>query len=162
ASAEAVPLQNWVRQVKEWQEELILPGAADRAMEVVKGEVLKEQIFVFTPAGDVKELPAQATPLDFAYLIHSELGNHVPGVRVTSGDASGRLVRRLVPLDYELKSGDVVEIIKRKDAHPTRDWLNVARTKAARDRIHRYLKAHERDIDLQIGRERLDRELKGI
>jgi GTP pyrophosphokinase len=162
ASAQAAALQNWVRQVQEWQEELTRPGDADRTLELVKGEVLREQIFVFTPAGDVKELPAGATPLDFAYLIHTELGNHVAGVRVTSSDPSGRLMRRLVPLDYELKNGDVIEVMKRKDAHPTRDWLNVARTKAARDKIQRYLKAHERDIDLLIGRERLDRELKGI
>ena len=164
ASARAAALQKWVQQVKEWQEELTLtrPGAADRAMELVKNEALREQIFVFTPAGDVKELPAGATPLDFAYMIHSEVGNHVAGVRVSSADAGGKLTRRLVPLDYELKSGDVVEIIKRKDAHPTRDWLNVVRTKGARDKIHKYLKEHERDIDMQLGRDRLDRELKGL
>src|SRR5262249_21806171 len=90
ASAQAAALQHWVRQVQEWQEELTRPGDADRTMELVKGEVLREQIFVFTPAGDVKELPAGSTPLDFAYLIHTELGNHVAGVRVTSSDPSGR------------------------------------------------------------------------
>src|SRR5262249_57936732 len=135
---------------------------ADGGWEVCRGDVLKGQIFVFPPAGDVKELPAGSTPLDFAYRIHSDVGNHVAGVRVTAADASGRLVKKLVPLDYELKSGDVVEIIKRKDAHPTRDWLNVARTKTARDRIRKYLEAHERDIDRQIGHDRLDRELKSI
>ena len=164
ASAQAKSLQNWVQQVREWQQELQGPSGttANRALEVMQGDVLKEQIFVFTPAGDVKELPAGSTPLDFAYLVHTEVGNRVAGVRVTAGDASGRLVKKLVPLDYELKSGDVVEVITRKDAHPTRDWLNVARTKTARARIQKYLKAHERDIDLQIGRERLDRELRGI
>ncbi len=162
ASAQAKPLQSWVQQVHEWQQELQGGGqtAAERALEVVKGDVLKEQIFVFTPAGDVKELPAGSTPLDFAYRVHTDVGNHVSGVRVTSTDTSGRLVKKLVPLDYELKSGDVVEILKRKDAHPTRDWLHVVRTKTARDRIRKYLEAHERDIDLQIGRERLDRELR--
>jgi GTP pyrophosphokinase len=162
ASAQATALQRWMEQVRQWQDELTHTGTADRALEAVKSEVLREQIFVFTPAGDVKELPAGATPLDFAYLIHSDVGDHVAGVRVSSGDGSGRLVRRLVPLDYELRSGDVVEILKRKNAHPTRDWLNVARTKSARDKIARYLKAHERDIDLQIGRDRLDRELKTL
>lgn len=101
-------------------------------------------------------------PLDFAYMVHTDVGNQVAGVRVASSDGTGRLVRKLVPLDYELKNGDVVEIIKRKDAHPTRDWLHLARTKLARDRIMKYLKAHERDIDLQMGRDRLDRELRSL
>jgi guanosine-3',5'-bis(diphosphate) 3'-pyrophosphohydrolase len=162
ASAQAASLKNWVDQVKQWQDELTHPANADRTVEAVKREMLNERIFVFTPAGDVKEVPAGATPLDFAYLIHTDVGNHVSGVRVSSGDGTGRLVRRLVPLDYELRNGDVVEILNRKDAHPTRDWLNVARTKSARDRILRYLKAHERDIDQQIGRDRFDRELKAI
>jgi GTP pyrophosphokinase len=165
ASAQAKTLQDWVLQAKEWQQELQAagPGNAEYALESVRDNVLsKEQIFVFTPAGDVKELPAGATPLDFAYLVHTDVGNHVAGVRILTTDSNGRLVKKLVPLDYELKNGEVVEIIKRKDAHPTRDWLRVARTKSARDKIGRYLKAHERDIDLQIGRERLDRELRSI
>ncbi|HEX6798607.1 MAG TPA: TGS domain-containing protein [Ktedonobacterales bacterium] len=162
ATADALALQAWVQQLREWQQELQGARNAERTVDLVKGDVLREQIFVFTPAGDVKELPAGATPLDFAYLIHTDVGNHVAGARVSSQDATGRLVTKLVPLDYELKNGDVVEIMKRKSAHPTRDWLAIARTKAARDRIQRYLKAHERDIDLQMGRERLDRELRGL
>src|SRR5579885_707728 len=164
ASAQAKSLQSWVQQVKEWQQDIQLPGGrAERAIESARDNVLvKEQIFVFTPAGDVKELPAGATPLDFAYLVHTDVGNHVAGVRISTTDSNGRLVKKLVPLDYELKNGDVIEVIKRKDAHPTRDWLHVARTKSARDKIQRYLKAHERDIDLQIRRERLDRELRLI
>jgi guanosine-3',5'-bis(diphosphate) 3'-pyrophosphohydrolase len=164
ATAHAEQLQGWIQQVKEWQQELQVDSkaSASHAIEVVKGDVLKEQIFVFTPAGDVKELPAGSTPLDFAYLVHTDVGNQCAGARVASGDSTGRLIKKLVPLDYELKNGDVVEIIKRKDAHPTRDWLNVARTKLARDRIQRYLKAHDRDIDLQRGKERLDRELRAV
>jgi GTP pyrophosphokinase len=103
-------------------------------------------------------LPAGATPLDFAYRIHSDVGNHTSGARVTTED--GRLVTRMVPLDHELKNGDTVEIITQKNAHPTRDWLQFARTKAARTHIQRYVKAHERHIDQQIGRDRLDHELK--
>lgn len=159
ASGQSRPLQSWVQQVSEWQNELRggEPGdGAPGSSQDTRGD----QIFVFTPAGDVKELPAGATPLDFAYRIHTDVGNHVAGVRVQSPDATGRLVKKLVPLDYELKNGDVVEIIKRKDAHPTRDWLHVAQTKTAKDRIRKYLEAHERDIDMQIGRDRLDRELK--
>ena len=162
SASEGSIVQSWVAQVKEWQQELQTnrQGTATRAVEAVKSDALKEQIFVFTPAGDVKELPAGATPIDFAYRIHTDVGNHVAGVRVSSTDSTGRLVTKLVPLDYELKNGDVVEIIKRKDAHPTRDWLNISQTKLARDRIHRYLNEYERDIDLQMGRDRLDRELR--
>ncbi len=160
ASAQAASLKNWVEQVKHWQDELARPAHADRTVAAVTREMLKERIFVYTPAGDVKDVPAGATPLDFAYLIHSDVGNHVSGVRVSSTDGSGRMVRRLVPLDYELRNGDVVEILTRKDAHPTRDWLKVAGTKSARDKINRYLKDHERDIDRQIGHDRLDRELR--
>ncbi len=160
ASAQAASLKNWVEQVKHWQDELARPAHADRTVAAVAREMLKERIFVYTPAGDVKDVPAGATPLDFAYLIHSDVGNHVAGARVSTTDGNGRLARRLVPLDYELRSGDVVEILTRKDAHPTRDWLKVVGTKSARDKINRYLKDHERDIDRQIGHERLDRDLR--
>jgi GTP diphosphokinase / guanosine-3',5'-bis(diphosphate) 3'-diphosphatase len=105
-------------------------------------------------------LPAGSTPLDFAYRVHTDLGNHVGGVRITQNSATGRPIKKLVPLDYELKSGDIVDLMKRNDAHPTRDWLRVVRTKLARTRILHYLKTHERDIDMQVGRERLDRELR--
>ncbi|HEX6818447.1 MAG TPA: TGS domain-containing protein, partial [Ktedonobacterales bacterium] len=128
----------------------------------VKGDVLREQIYVFTPAGDAKELPAGSTPLDFAFRVHTDLGLHVAGVRITSDDGAGRLSKKLVPLDYVLKNGDVIEVLKRNDAHPTRDWLKIVHTKVARDRILKYLKGHERDIDLQMGRERLDRELRTL
>lgn len=164
AKATARPLQSWVQQVKDWQQELHSPGstATQRALEAVKGDVLREQIYVFTPAGDARELPAGSTPLDFAFRVHTDLGLHVAGVRITSDDGMGRLSKKLVPLDYVLKNGDVIEILKRNDAHPTRDWLKIVRTKVARDRILKYLKGHERDIDLQMGRERLDRELRAM
>ena len=124
----------------------------------------QEQIFVFTPKGDVKDLPAGATPLDFAYRIHSMVGDRCAGARIltpTVGEGGEeRLVSRMVPLDYELKSGEIVDIVTSRSAHPTRDWLNFARTSAARNKIRRYVKIHERPINIQIGRERLDRELK--
>jgi GTP pyrophosphokinase len=157
ASAAAAELQRWVSQVVEWQQELQQhAGAAGPS--VTPATRTDEQIYVFTPAGDPKELPAGSTPLDFAYRIHSSVGEHCAGARVTTDD--GQLVTRMVPLDYELKSGDTVEIITHKHAHPTRDWLKVARTKNARTHILKYLKAHERSIDQQIGKDRLDHELK--
>jgi GTP pyrophosphokinase len=161
ARADAKSLQTWMQQVMDWRQELKeASGPRNTSVPAAPPAALGEQIFVLTPRGDVKEMPPGATPLDFAYRVHSDLGNHVGGVRITQEDASGRTVRRLVPLDYELKNGDIVELIKRNDAHPTRDWLRIVTTKVARQRIQQYLKAHERDIDIQVGRERLDRELR--
>jgi GTP pyrophosphokinase len=164
AKARAKPLQSWVQQVKEWQQELAAVGTEGpgNGLGAMPGDMLREQIYVFTPAGDAKELPAGATPLDFAYRVHTDLGNHVAGVRITADDGSGKLVKKLVPLDYELRNGDVIEIIKRNDAHPTRDWLRVAKTKVAQGRILRYLNSQEREQHIEQGRERLDRELRLI
>jgi guanosine-3',5'-bis(diphosphate) 3'-pyrophosphohydrolase len=162
ASASAKELLSWLRQLAEWQRELHAATTTDSEfVEAVRDEFFEEQIFVFTPKGEVKDLPAGSTPLDFAYRIHSKLGDRCAGARVTSQSSDGeRLVTRLVPLDYELRSGDIVDIVTNRTAHPTRDWLNFARTANARSKIRRYLKTHERDINIQIGRERLDRELK--
>lgn len=163
ASATAKPLQVWVQQFNEWQQEVLATtGVTGSPVPPTPGDALKDQIWVFTPAGDAKELPAGATPLDFAYRVHTDLGNHVAGVRITSDDGSGHLTKKLVPLDYELRSGDVVEIIKRTSAHPTRDWLRVARTKVAQSRIQRYLNGAERERHLLAGRERLEHELAGM
>ena len=161
ARADAKALQQWMQQVIEWRQELkdsAKSGAGDEL--APPPPPLQEQIFVFTPRGDVKELPAGSTPLDFAYRVHTDLGNHVGGVRITQNSASGRPIKKLVPLDYELRNGDIVDLMKRNDAHPTRDWLRVVKTKLARTRILHYLKTHERDIDIQVGRERLDRDLR--
>jgi GTP diphosphokinase / guanosine-3',5'-bis(diphosphate) 3'-diphosphatase len=162
ATARARPVQAWVDHVKQWRKELQDAGSAEaaQAVDAVKGDALKQQIFVYTPAGDVKELPAGSTALDFAYRIHSDVGNHCAGIRVTAEGANGRMTRRMVPLDHTLRGGEVVEVLQRNDAHPTRDWLKFVTTKSARAHITRYLKEHERDIDLQIGRDQLDRELR--
>ena len=149
----------WIEQLREWQR--ALPQGADEFVEAVKGDIFQEQIFVFTPQGEVKDLPRGSTPLDMAYRIHTDIGDHCAGARIiTNTDDSGRLVTRLVPLDYELKGGEVVEIMVNRTVHPTRDWLSFARTAAARNKIRRYLKTYEREINLQLGRERLDFALK--
>lgn len=154
----------WLRQLTEWQRELRSATANDTEfVEAVRDEIFQEQIFVFTPKGEVKDLPMGSTPLDFAYRIHTKVGDRCAGARIITESGSGdneRLVTRMVPLDYELKSGDIVDIVTSRTAHPTRDWLNFARTAAAKSKIRRYLKLYERDINIQIGRERLDRELK--
>jgi GTP pyrophosphokinase len=163
ASASAKELLTWLRQMAEWQHDIRAANATDTEfVEAVKDDLFQEQIFVFTPKGEVRDLPVGSTPLDFAYRIHTKIGDSCAGARIiTQAGADGdRLVTRMVPLDYELKNGEVVDIVTSRTAHPTRDWLNVARTAAARSKIRRYLKIHERTINMQIGRERLERELK--
>lgn len=164
ASASAKELLSWLRQLAEWQRELRATTTSDSEfVRAVRDEFLEEQIFVFTPKGEVKDLPVGSTPLDFAYRIHTKVGDHCAGARVTTESGNGdseHLVTRMVPLDYELQSGDIVEILTTRTAHPTRDWLNFARTAATKGKIRRYLKTYERDINIQIGRERLERELK--
>jgi len=151
----------WIEQLREWQREL--PQNADEFVEAVKGDIFQEQIFVFTPKGEVKDLPRGSTPLDMAYRIHTDLGDHCVGARiVTSMDGSGRLGTRIVPVDYELKGGEIVDIMVSAEAHPTRDWLLFARTTTARTKIRRYLKTYEREVNLQLGRERLDLALKAV
>ncbi len=162
ASASAKELLTWLRQLAEWQRDIRASNTSDTEfIEAVKDDIFQEQIFVFTPRGEVKDLPVGSTPLDFAYRIHSQVGDKCAGARVITEVGDGdRLVTRMVPLDYELKSGEIVDIVTSRSAHPTRDWLSFARTAAARSKIRRYLKLYERDINMQIGRERLDRELK--
>jgi guanosine-3',5'-bis(diphosphate) 3'-pyrophosphohydrolase len=151
----------WIDQLREWQREL--PQNADEFVEAVKGDIFQEQIFVFTPRGEVKDLPRGSTPLDMAYRIHTDLGNHCAGARIiTNIEDSGRLVKRIAAPDYELKSGEIVDIIVNNKLHPTRDWLAFARTNSARTKIRHYLKTYERELNLQLGRERLDLALKAI
>jgi GTP pyrophosphokinase len=163
ASASAKELLTWLRQMTEWQRELRSSNNETEFIDVVKDDLFQEQIFVFTPKGEVKDLPVGSTPVDFAYRVHSKIGDACSGARIITQVGSGegdRLVTRMVPLDYELKNGEVIDIVTNRSAHPTRDWLNFTRTAAAKSKIRRYLKLHERDINIQIGRERLDRELK--
>ncbi len=164
ASASAKELLSWLRQLADWQREIHSSNTSDTDfVEAVKDDIFQEQIFVFTPKGEVKDLPVGSTPLDFAYRVHSKVGDSCAGARIITNSNNGdgdRLVTRMVPLDYELKSGEIVDIVTNRTAHPTRDWLTFARTAAAKSKIRRYLKTHERHINIQIGRERLDRELK--
>ncbi|HEV2473296.1 MAG TPA: RelA/SpoT family protein [Chthonomonadales bacterium] len=151
----------WIEQLREWQREL--PENADEFVEAVKGDIFQEQIFVFTPKGEVKDLPRGSTPLDLAYRIHSDIGDHCAGARIiTNLEESGRLITRIVPLDYELKGGEIVDVMVSAEAHPTREWLSFARTTSARTKIRRYLKTYEHEVNLQLGRERLDIALKAL
>ena len=145
----------WLRQLLEWHRELA--GAAE-LVEAVKTDIFQDQVYVFTPKGEVKELARGATPIDFAYLIHTDLGHSCVGARVNG---------RLVPLNYQLQNGDVVEIITSKTSRgPSRDWLNphlgYVRTSHARQKIRQWFKRQERAENIARGREMLERELKRL
>lgn len=150
----------WLHKLADWQRDLRSPNTAgDQFAREGDHDSFQAHIFVFTPKGKIIELPAGSTPLDFAFRIHTKIGESCAGARITVGEGT-QLITHMVPLEYELKSGETVDIIMNRNAHPTRDWLTIAHTATARSKIRRYLKAHERDINIQIGRDRLDRELR--
>jgi guanosine-3',5'-bis(diphosphate) 3'-pyrophosphohydrolase len=141
----------WLRQLMEWQRDV---SDANEFVEGIKLDIFQDQVFVFTPKGDIKDLPAGATPLDFAYRIHTDVGHRTIGAKVNN---------RLVPLDYRLKNGDIVEIVTTKAEHgPSRDWLNIVRTSHAREKIRQWFKRKDRDENIVHGRESLERELRRL
>ncbi len=141
----------WLRQLMDWQREV---SDATEFVEGIKLDIFQDQVFVFTPRGDVKDLPAGSTPLDFAYRIHTDVGHRCIGAKVNN---------RLVPLDYRLKNGDIVEIVTTRGEHgPSRDWLNLVRTSHAREKIRAWFKRQERDDNIVHGRESLERELRRL
>lgn len=137
----------WLRQLLEWQNDL---KDAQEFLENVKGNLFDEDVYVFTPSGDVVPLSRGATPVDFAYRIHTEVGNHCTGAKVNS---------RIVTLDTPLANGDIVEIITQKSSHPSLDWLNFVVTPSARNRIRQWYKRFHRDENIVRGRELLEKEL---
>ncbi len=141
----------WLRQLMDWQRDV---SDATEFVEGIKLDIFQDQVFVFTPKGDIKDLPAGATPLDFAYRIHTDVGHRTIGAKVNN---------RLVPLDYRLKNGDIVEIVTTKGEHgPSRDWMNVVRTSHAREKIRQWFKRKDRDENIVHGREALERELRRL
>jgi GTP pyrophosphokinase len=143
----------WLRQLMEWQRD-VSESDATEFVEGIKLDIFQDQVFVFTPRGDIKDLPAGATPLDFAYRIHTDIGHRTIGAKVNN---------RLVPLDYRLKNGDIVEIVTTKGEHgPSRDWLNLVRTSHAREKIRQWFKKKDRAENIVHGRESLERELRRL
>ncbi len=141
----------WLRQLLDWQRDV---SDATEFVEGIKLDIFQDQVFVFTPKGDIKDLPAGATPLDFAYRIHTDVGHRTIGAKVNN---------RLVPLDYRLKNGDIVEIVTTKGEHgPSRDWMNVVKTSHAREKIRQWFKRKDRDENIVHGRESLERELRRL
>ncbi len=141
----------WLRQLMDWQRDAT--DATD-FVEGIKLDIFQDQVFVFTPKGDIKDLPAGATPLDFAYRVHTDVGHRTIGAKVNN---------RLVPLDYRLKNGDIVEIVTTKGEHgPSRDWMTLVRTSHAREKIRQWFKRKDRDENIVHGREALERELRRL
>ncbi len=141
----------WVRQLLEWQHDVT---DAREFVESLKVDVFQDEVFVFTPKGEVKALSAGSTPIDFAYRIHTDVGHRTIGAKVNG---------RIVPLDHRLQSGDIVEIVTSKAARgPSRDWLGMVQTPGAREKIRQWFKRAQRDENVAHGKELLDRELKRL
>jgi GTP diphosphokinase / guanosine-3',5'-bis(diphosphate) 3'-diphosphatase len=133
----------WLKSMMEWQKETT---DAAEFMESLKGELGADEVYVFTPKGDVISLPFGATPIDFAYHVHTEVGHRTIGAKVND---------RIVPLDSELVSGDRVEIITGKSASPSRDWLTVVQSGRARNKIRQFFNKADREDNLSLGREKV-------
>ena len=133
----------WLKSMMEWQKETT---DSTEFMESLKGELVADEVFVFTPKGDVVSLPSGATPIDFAYHVHTEIGHRTIGAKVND---------RIVPLDSELVSGDRVEVITGKNSGPSRDWLAVVQSGRARNKIRQFFNKADREDNLSLGREKL-------
>ncbi|HEX9242178.1 MAG TPA: bifunctional (p)ppGpp synthetase/guanosine-3',5'-bis(diphosphate) 3'-pyrophosphohydrolase [Anaeromyxobacter sp.] len=138
----------WLRQLVEFQKELADPR---EFLETVKVDLFSDEVFCFTPKGAVKSLPRGATPVDFAYTIHSEVGQHTVGAKVNG---------KLVPLRYKLKNGDTVEILTSPHSHPSKDWLTFVRTSRAQARIRQFIRQAEHRRATEIGKEVAEREFR--
>jgi guanosine-3',5'-bis(diphosphate) 3'-pyrophosphohydrolase len=136
----------WLRQLVEWQRELKDP---QEYLDSVKEDLFDNEVYVFSPKGDVYCLPREATPVDFAYRVHSEVGNHCAGALVNG---------IMVPLSRQLKNGDIVTILTQNNAHPSLDWINFVATNTARNRIRQWYKKTRREENLQAGRALLEKE----
>jgi GTP diphosphokinase / guanosine-3',5'-bis(diphosphate) 3'-diphosphatase len=140
----------WLRQLLEWQHDY---RDAREFIKDLKGDLFTDEVFVFTPKGDVLDLPAGSVTIDFAYKIHTDVGNRCTGARVNG---------RLVPLDYQLKTGDMVEVVTSKSGSPSRDWLNLVKTNQAKSKIRSWFKKERREENIEKGKEMLEREIRRV
>ena len=139
---------SWLRQLLEWQQDLKDPK---EFLETVRVDLFPDDVYVFTPNGDVKSFPRGSTPIDFAYSVHTEVGHRCTGAKVNG---------KLVPLKYELQNGDIVEIITSTKHVPSKDWLKIVKTSRARTRIRHWIKTEERQRSIVLGREICEREFR--
>ncbi|WP_209315318.1 RelA/SpoT family protein [Soehngenia longivitae] len=141
----------WLRQLLEWQTDLSDPKDF---MDTLKIDFFTDEVFVFTPKGDVINLPEGSTPIDFAYRVHTDVGNKCVGAKVDN---------RIVPLNYKLQNGNIVEIITSPNsAGPSRDWLNIVKSTQAKNKIKQYFKYKERDANIEKGKDILEKEIKRL
>ena len=139
----------WLRQMMEWEKDVKDP---QEFLDSLKEDVFNSQVYVFTPKGDVIELPAESTPIDFAYRVHTKVGNKCTGAKING---------RLVPIDYKLQNGEIVEIITSSNSNgPSRDWLRLVKTPNARNRIRQFFKKERREENIERGYEILEKEFK--
>lgn len=134
---------SWIRQLIEWQSELKDP---EEYVDAVKLDFLSDEVFILTPKGEVIDLPSNSTPVDFAYRIHTDIGNKCIGAKVNG---------RMVPLSTTLKNGDIVEIVTSKNAHPSLDWLNYVVTNSTKNKIRQWFKKQHKDVHIEQGKKLL-------
>jgi GTP pyrophosphokinase len=138
----------WLRQLLENQQDTKDPG---EFLDSVRVDLFPDEVYVFTPKGDVKALPEGSTPIDFAYSVHTKVGEHCVGAKVNG---------KLVPLRYTLRQGDIIEIVTSPSQHPSRDWLKIVKSSRARSKVNQWLKVEERARSIELGREMFEREAK--
>ena len=138
----------WLRQLMEWQKDLT---DAKEFMDTVKGDLFPDVVYVFTPRGDVKELPQGSTPVDFAYTVHTDIGHSCVGAKVNG---------KMVPLKHVLRNGDKIEVVTQAGHTPSRDWLKFVKTSKAKARIKAWLKTEERRRSILLGKELLEKDLR--
>ncbi len=139
---------NWLRQVLEWQRDVSAEPGASGTSSI---DLFPEEVYVFTPNGDVKELPKGSCPIDFAFAVHTDVGYHCVGARINS---------KLSPLKTQLKNGDIIEVLTSAHQTPSKDWLSFVKTSKARNKIRHWVKAEQREKSIELGRELLEKELR--
>jgi GTP diphosphokinase / guanosine-3',5'-bis(diphosphate) 3'-diphosphatase len=148
AQSQFAGLRQWLRQVMEWQDELTRPHDF---LESVKIDLFSDEVYVFTPNGDVKALALGSTPVDFAYAVHTEVGHHCRGAKVNG---------KMVPLKHTLRNGDIVEVVTAKNQFPSADWLKFVKTSRAKNKIRQFIKQQQRERSIAMGKESLAKELR--
>ena len=138
----------WLRQVVEWQTDM---KSSDEFLATLKIDLYPEEVYTFTPKGKIVVLPRDATPIDFAYTVHTEVGHTCVGAKVNG---------RIVPLRYKLRSGDIVEILTQPGHNPSRDWLQLAKSSRARQKIKHWMNVHQRERAIEIGRKLIEKEAR--